>query len=232
MQTWSTLASLTLSRIILFNKRRSGEASKMTLSQYESKPNWQDASLQELTNSLTAFETKLASSLTMIEIVGKIGRKVPVILTRSMKECVDLIVEKRTEAGVSSDNKYIFARSGALNSNIRGHDSLKNWYQEAELESPENITSTKLRKYVATVSQIFNLTENEYDWLARHLGHDMRVHREFYRLQESTVELTKVSRLLLAVDQGQAHAFKGKSLGDINLNGMDTICGNCTNICM
>ena len=102
---------------------------------------------------------------------------------------------------------------------MRGHDCLRKWCSEAGLTSPELVTSTKLRKYVATVCQVFDLTENEYDWLARHLGHDVRVHREFYRLQENAVELTKVSRLLLAVDQGEAHKFTGKKLNEINIEG-------------
>nr|CAI5849483.1 unnamed protein product [Callosobruchus analis] len=76
---------------------------------------------------------------------------------------------------------------------------------------------TKLRKYVATVSQLFNMSENEYDWLARHLGHDIRVHREFYRLHESAVELTKISRLLIAVDKGEANRFAGKRIEDISI---------------
>ena len=39
------------------------------------------------------------------------------------------------------------------------------------------------------------------EWLARHLGHDIRVHRDFYRLNESTIEIAKVSKLLLTVDK-------------------------------
>lgn len=58
--------------------------------------------------------------------------------------------------------------------------------------------------------------------LARHLGHehDVRVHREFYHLQKSAVELTNVSRLLLAVDQGEAQKYTGKELKDINIEGI------------
>ncbi|KAK4885661.1 hypothetical protein RN001_001932 [Aquatica leii] len=40
-QNWSKLASLTLSRIILFNKRRSGEAARMKIEHYTRKPSWQ-----------------------------------------------------------------------------------------------------------------------------------------------------------------------------------------------
>ena len=60
-----------------------------------------------------------------------------------------------------------------------------------------------------------NLAENESDWLARHLGHDIRVHREFYRLHESTVELAKISKILIASEKGETHKLKGLSLEEI-----------------
>ncbi|KAG5868869.1 hypothetical protein JTB14_011697 [Gonioctena quinquepunctata] len=100
---------------------------------------------------------------------------------------------------------------------MRGHDCDKKWCTEAQLQFPKLITGTKLRKYIATVCQVFDLTENEQDWLARHLGHGNHVHREFYRSQENAVELTKVGRLLLAVDQGEAQTFSGMKLKDINI---------------
>ena len=75
----------------------------------------------------------------------------------------------------------------------------------------------KLRKYMATVSQIFELKEGEIEWLARHLTHDIRVHREFYRLHDSSVELAKVSKLLLAVESGKPGSWKGCKLDEINL---------------
>ncbi|CAG9835041.1 unnamed protein product [Diabrotica balteata] len=217
---YSKLVSLTLARIIIFNKRRSGEAAKMTLSQYSSRPNWKNFGTEELKNSLTPLENKIASSLTMVKIMGKRGRIVPILLTSEIKETIDLIISQRIQYGVLSENPYVFAISKTTGSHMRGHDCLKKWCEEADLNAPDLVTSTKLRKYVATVCQIFNLNENEYDWLARHLGHDVRVHREFYRLQENAVELTKVSRLLLAVDQGEAHKFAGKALKDINLTGI------------
>lgn len=218
-QNWSKLASLTLSRIILFNKRRSGEAARMKIEHYTKRPTWQSQGVAEMKESLTEFETKLANALTVVDIIGKRGRKVPVLLTKEMKESVDFLLATRKVVGVPEENPFVFARLGDLNSYMRGHDCIKKWCSEANLESPESITSTKLRKYVATVCQVFNLKENECDWLARHLGHDIRVHREFYRLHENTVELTKVSRLLLAVDQGKAHTFAGKSLEDIEVKG-------------
>lgn len=213
------LASLTLTRIILFNKRRSGEASKMTLMQYSARPNWEQLGTEETKNSLSPFERKLATSLTIVQIIGKRGRKVPLLLTRDMKESIDTLILNRIKAGILPQNPYIFAIANTPLSHMRGHECLKKWCKDTDLESPELITSTKLRKYVATVCQVFNLTDNECDWLARHLGHDVRVHRDFYRMHENAVELTNVSRLLLAVDQGEAHKYSGQKLQDINLQG-------------
>lgn len=37
-----------------------------------------------------------------------------------------------------------------------------------------------------------DMSEKEVEQLARHLGHDAKTHKEFYRLAHSTVELSKV----------------------------------------
>jgi len=36
------------------------------------------------------------------------------------------------------------------------------------------------------------MTETELTHLARHLGHDTKTHKDFYRLSDSTVQLSKV----------------------------------------
>ena len=89
---------------------------------------------------------------------------------------------------------------------------------ELNLEKPETVTSTGLRKYVATVSQILDLQKNKLDWLARHLGHNISVHREHYRLHESTIDLAKVGKILTTVDEGKTRLWTGKSLDDIDLD--------------
>ncbi|KAK4876852.1 hypothetical protein RN001_009358 [Aquatica leii] len=46
--------------------------------------------------SLTKFETKLANTLTVVEIIEKQEKKVPVLLTEEMKESVAFLVATRT----------------------------------------------------------------------------------------------------------------------------------------
>ena len=158
--------------------------------------------------------------LDVVNIRGKRGRKVPIILTAEMVKAILSLIHYRGAAGVNRENKYIFAAPTRDSLKfLRGHDCLSAVVQRCGVKSPSAIKSTRLRKYVATVSQIVDLDEREMNWLARHMGHDLSVHKDFYRLHESTIELSKVSRLLLAVDQGSAGKWAGKKLDEITLKG-------------
>jgi len=37
-----------------------------------------------------------------------------------------------------------------------------------------------------------DMSDKEVEILARHLGHDAKTHKDFYRLSDSTVQLSKV----------------------------------------
>ncbi|KAL0964140.1 hypothetical protein UPYG_G00319630 [Umbra pygmaea] len=68
------------------------------------------------------------------------------------------------------------------------------------------------------MSKVLNLEENEADQLADFLGHDIRIHREYYRLPEGTLQLAKMSNVLMAMEKGTLSDFKGKKLDDIEIN--------------
>ena len=84
---------------------------------------------------------------------------------------------------------------------------------EAKLQKPELMTSTKIRKHMATVLQLLDMTEAELNWVTDHLGHTPDVHKMWYRQEESTVELTKVAKILMAKDRGEA--FHNKKMKDL-----------------
>ncbi|KAG7456743.1 hypothetical protein MATL_G00239180 [Megalops atlanticus] len=210
---WRRLNEVLLAEIILFNRRREGEAAKMLLETYMKR----DTTPMNLDvfDSLSKLEQQLSSTLTRIEIRGKRGRKVPVLLTKSMVSSMEVLIHFRREVGVPEENPYMFARMEA-NSHIRGCDCLRKFASECGAKYPENLTSTKLRKHVATVCQIMNLKENELDQVAKFLGHDIRVHREYYRLSENTLQLAKISKLFLGIEKGST-VLKGKSLEELDL---------------
>ncbi|KAJ8894102.1 hypothetical protein PR048_006712 [Dryococelus australis] len=68
------------------------------------------------------------------------------------------------------------------------------------------------------MTQLLNLREHKLDAVASFIGYDIRVHRQYYRLQEDTMELAKVSKLL--IDMGKCHlsSMKGKNLDEVMVN--------------
>ena len=136
----------------------------------------------------------------MVEIIGKRKRKVPVILTEDVKAAIIVLNREREAANVCEGNDFIFAiNDGKSKHSLRGHDVIKKTCGKVKLQQPNLVTSTNLRKYVASVSQLVGMNKSEMGWLANHLGHDIHIHKEFYRLPQTTLELVVVGNLLLAV---------------------------------
>lgn len=95
---------------------------------------------------------------------------------------------------------------------------IQRFARECGAKDPEVLTSTKLRKHIATLSQVLNLQANETDRLADFLGHDIRVHRQYYRLPQGTIQLAKMSKVLLAVENGTLSQYKGQALDNIEID--------------
>lgn len=213
--SYAALAKVTLSQVILFNRRREGEVSRMLLSAFKSR----DSSElhEDIAICLSEFERKLCVHFTRVEIRGKRGRKVPVLFKPSMVSAMELLTETREACGVPAENPFMFARPGAMSA-YRGGECISRAAHECGIKNPEALSSTKLRKHIATMSKILNLSENEADQLADFLGHDIRIHRQFYRLPEGTLQLAKMSKVLMAMEKGTLSEFKGKKLDEIEID--------------
>lgn len=90
--------------------------------------------------------------------------------------------------------------------------------KQAGVKNPDAITSTKLRKHLATMSQVINLSEQDLDQLAEFMGRTSSIHKKCYRLPNDVYQTAKISKLLLLNETGQAPLFKGKTLDEIDVN--------------
>ena len=69
---------------LVFNRKRSGEAERMKISEY--KMSQKDTNVDPaIKNSLSTFEKRLCDTHHRIEIMGKRNRKVAILLTDKMK---------------------------------------------------------------------------------------------------------------------------------------------------
>ncbi|XP_021356135.1 uncharacterized protein LOC110452122 [Mizuhopecten yessoensis] len=151
---WRTLALVALTRVTVFNKRRGGETGQILLESYKNRTNWNKAGNAEIIGTLQPLEKKLLERLQLVEIVGKRDRKVPVILTEDMVSAIDTLNEARKDILLPAENKYLFAAPTTKDGYLKGWDALHFTTQNAGLAKPQLITSTNMRKYVATVSQV------------------------------------------------------------------------------
>ncbi len=135
---------------------------------------------------------------------------------KDMREAIDVLSHTRSCSGVNPENLYVFARPYYDSTFVTTTSkAMKKYSAACGATNPENIRSTNLRKHIATMTQLLSLQENELDLLAGYMGHDIKVHSEFYRLPQNTMQLAKVSKVLLMMEQGSAGQFKEKSLDEI-----------------
>lgn len=120
--TFGNLAQVTLTQVVLFNRKRQGEVSKMELQVFTSR-NRTELN-PDIMIGLTEFERKLAKHLDRVEIRGKRSRMVPVLLTPDMIAAMELLAKARSECQVRTENVYLFARPGDL-SHYRGSDCFR-----------------------------------------------------------------------------------------------------------
>lgn len=217
--SYAELCKVTLAQVIIFNRRRAGEVSKMTLECFRKRD--QTELHDDIAVGLSPFEKKMSKHFSRVEIMGKKGRKVAILLNPDLVKAIQLLVDKRDACEVDVGNPFLFGRPKCSpTSFFRGQDCIRLFASQCGAQYPEYLRSTQLRKQVATMSQILNLKDNELDQLANFLGHDIRVHRDYYRLPDATIEIAKISKLLLAMEKGTLANFQGKSLDEIEIEGM------------
>lgn len=139
-----TISEMALARIIVFNKRRSGEVAKMTIQQWNSRNRWKDDVLKDA-KSLDETEKILVENFDLIYVNGKGGRYVPVIIPPIVTSTMKWLVE-------TSNNKFVFCNQ--VGGYLRGHDAVRNSVINAGIESEAAINSTKFRKLSATTLQV------------------------------------------------------------------------------
>ena len=65
LEVWSELAKATLVRLVLFNKRRAGEASRVLVKSYTDRPDWTKVNNSEILSTLDGFERELSKRQVM-----------------------------------------------------------------------------------------------------------------------------------------------------------------------
>lgn len=113
----------------------------------------------KITKTIKAIAQKYVRILTRGKKNAKI---VPILLNEQMKECIDMLLSFRKEAGIVESNPYIFALLGILERQfIEAAPLLTRYAEQCDAKIPKLLRGTRLRKHVATVGLALNLTDGQ-----------------------------------------------------------------------
>lgn len=195
-EIWKQLSEYTLTSIQMFNRRRAGEIERITIEDFRSYEAVNEKVDSEIFNTLTKENKILAKQYVRFQIRGKLARGVPVLLHINLVSCIELILNKRGEANVSSENPYVFGLPGGSEKYLRACALLRKFSNACGAQHPHTLRGTELRKHIATHCVLLNIQEEEVDDLANFLGHANKIHKEHYRMPIVTRDIVRMSRLL------------------------------------
>ncbi|XP_066591888.1 uncharacterized protein [Prorops nasuta] len=197
---WLFLSEICLVELQLFNRRRQGEISKATINDFNSCEGIDKKQNADMFNSLPKKCQEIANSYLRFTIRGKLGRTVTVLIHKNIKDCINLILQYRTNAGIPEINEYLFALptldENRQHKHIIACDVLRKFSKHCGASSPDTLRGTTLRKQIATMCADLQLEEQEISDLANYLGHAGEIHKKYYRQPLISREICKMSQIL------------------------------------
>ena len=154
---WRELAEITMTRIIVFNARRGSEAADLTVQDFMRASNTVDPFLVA---TLSKVEQQLLKRLTVVEVIGKRNRPVPILQTEDMTKAVNTLQDSRGKCNVDSRNQFLVVLSKTKQSHLSFSVTLHRIARQAGLKKTHLLTTTKMRKHLATMAQVVQFVYN------------------------------------------------------------------------
>ena len=187
----------------IYNKKRLSEVPKMKIKNYlDAKKAQSSRQTTEEYENLDNFEKAISDKHLLVKLIGKKGRHVPILVPTSVQEGIELLLELRTEAGILETNEYLFAKNDS-NTYVPIYAHLMKSARLHQLQEPELLKTTALRKHLATSLQVMALKSNDLQKVADFLGHDKEVHKKYYRMSDDVYSCTRIASLLMATESGR-----------------------------
>ncbi|KAG5864408.1 hypothetical protein JTB14_001495 [Gonioctena quinquepunctata] len=212
---YTTLLETIFRRVLLLNRRRPGELQRVLLHIYE-RCGEHPENYEEFSEMITPSEKILRQRFKRIVIRGKRGRGVPVLFSSDIQEHIGILLKYRSNY-VSGNNVYLFGNPTTIQP-ICGYKVINKFAKLAGTRNPQAMTATKLRKHLATLTQVLNMSANDIEQLSTFMGHIVNVYRGSYRLPDDLYQTAKISKLLLLMEKREAAQYKGKSLDEMNID--------------
>lgn len=123
----------------------------------------------------------------------------PVLLHSQLQDCIELLLQYRSNTKIKSENPYLFGIPGHDKhryKHLRACNLMRDYSSKCGAAKPLTLRGTKLRKHIATKCITLNLSESEVTELANFMGHNKNVHKSHYRQSIPEIDIPRFSRLL------------------------------------
>ncbi|KAM6971969.1 LOW QUALITY PROTEIN: uncharacterized protein FYW47_004125 [Aplochiton taeniatus] len=247
-EAWRLLCHSSLALLILYNRRRECEVSKLAIAEYRVRvtpqcpvpvPPGAPPALTPLEASLSPFERLVLPHLPRVGVQGKRGRVQPLILPPHCEPCLELLLQTRHDVGVDPVNPYVFARPyHSPATPLRGTDLLRSLARSSGTRNPRALTQTRVRRQVAILTQLLLLGEGEepgqpggsaVERLEHFLEREYHVTQSCGGIGQDPGLMGRVGRVVLCGERDGV-LFRGMSLHHICLE-LDVMSGNSADSC-
>lgn len=177
-QHYRKLSECVLSLALLLNRKRVGEVQYLKMSTYVNATSQNQQ--EEILATLSEVEKTLTKEFKRVVTLGKGSKPVAILFSKEMHEFIDKLLSTRHTC-VPETNQYLFANPNTASSCLNGNHTLKTLAERSGVSNKSLFTSTRLRKQIATILQVLNLTQNEIEQFANFMGHTSKTHQEYYR---------------------------------------------------
>lgn len=204
---WLKLSQLTLVTILVFNRRRAGEMRNINTSDFNVREIIAMQSDIVLDGIPEETRRKIKSR---ILIRGKLDRTVAALLKPSWDDCIELLIRHRKDAGIPKSNEFLFALPTQLRriKVINVWTIMRSFAVACGAQNPSSLRGTNLRKHMASFCATRNLNDNDVSNLADFMGHDDAIHRNIYRNNPLSTQVSQMTLLLDAAQGNNISNFK------------------------
>ena len=197
---FNEVRNLLVGRITLFNARRGGEPSRLTLKEWEQadKGVWLTGNnAPDTTNEKTM---QLLKSLKIAYQGGKGLKLVPCLIPQ---ECHRLLrhiasAEVRSDSGVHPQNIFLFP------STKNSKDPVNGWYCIEEIckaaNLPNALNATEIRHRASTLFSTKDASEPEREAFFEHMGHSETVNKNIYQTPKAVREVYQIGSFFYSID--------------------------------
>ena len=198
---YSLLRDLVVSRLTLFNARRGGEPSRLSLREWSDALN--DVWYKNTETVDDPLEKFLLGRYKLAYQSGKRVKLVPLLIVDDCWKAIDILAnpEIRKQVNVYASNRYVFPNTRFSTNHVSGWKAVEKCCQMAGLDN--SITATQMRHYVATVYAGLEIPDEERKQFYEHMGHSEAINKNVYQSPLAVKEVIQVGGFLDRLDRGK-----------------------------